>query len=863
MTPERWEQIEGIFTSALEQPAEARERFVAHACDGDEDLGREVMSLLNSADSAGDYFADLAGRAGVPTVDESESDGLQGRRVGKYRLVQLIGRGGMGAVYLAERDDQQFEMQTALKILPVGLESEEARLRFLSERQILARLQHPSIAQLLDGGVTDDGTPYYVMEHVEGLPIDEYCDSRALTVDERLEIFLQVCEAVQHAHQNLTVHRDLKPGNILVTESGQVKLLDFGIARVLDPGQDGVAALTQTRRARPMTLAYASPEQVRGETVTTASDVYALGIILYRLLAGRHPHRLPFTSPTDAERIICEEQPAAPSVALRQAAEQSVAAGSSLDRATHGSGQLRQTSVRKLIRQLSGDLDTIVMMALRKEPERRYTSVSQLIDDIHRYLAGLPVSAQKDTLGYRASHFVRRNKVAVAVATAFLVMLIALVGISLRFAATSAAQSRAIAREAETTAQVSAFLVDLFKTADPLEGFGDTVRVRTILDRGAGYIDEALQGQPEIRARLTSVLGKVYGNLGLYDDAFELHQQALDLQRQLHGGANLEVAEGLYQMAETQRSRRNFTAAESLYVAALDLRRRLNDGPVSVADALRGLALTMRELGKPDSAELLTREVLQIRTEMLGEAHFQTVAAHLDLAYVLRAKGELDSAEAMYLSVIPRLRTHGDSGRILLGSAYNNLGFLYRSKEQFAEAERWYREALPLERARGREPNLFVLLNNLAGVLYQQGKYVETEEVLGERLAVAQAHWPAGNWRIGNAYSSLGDLFLMLGDTARAEPFVRQRVEIYASALGADHGWTAHAKAVLGSCLTSLQRYAEAERLLLEGYTSLRAASGLGDRYTQDAVTRLVTLYRAWGRDEAAERYRELLQSGN
>jgi serine/threonine-protein kinase len=858
MTPERWEQIEAIFASALEQPAEARERFVAESCDGDDDLGREVTSLLSSAESAGDYFADLAGRAGVPTLDESEPDDLQGRRVGKYRLVRLIGRGGMGAVYLAERDDQQFEMQTALKLLPVGLESQEARLRFLSERQILARLQHPSIAQLLDGGVTDDGTPYYVMEHVEGSPIDAYCDTRELGVNQRLEIFLQVCEAVQHAHQNLIVHRDLKPGNILVTESGQVKLLDFGIARVLDPSQQGETPLTQTQRARPMTLAYASPEQVRGEIVTTASDVYAMGIILYKLLAGRHPHRLPFTSPTDAERVICEEQPAPPSVALRQVEEETVAAGSRSTHEAARSDHSRQASVRRLIRQISGDLDTIVMMALRKEPERRYTSVSQFAEDIHRYLVGLPVSAQKDTLRYRASRFVSRNRVAVGVALAFATMLVALVGISLRFAVTSAAQSRAVTREAETTEQVSSFLVDLFKTADPVEGFGDTVRVRTILDRGAGYIDEALQGQPEIRARLMSVLGRVYGNLGLHDEALGLQQQVVDLQRQLHGGEHLSVAEGLYQLAGTQRSRRNFTAAESLYVEALELRRRLNADRVSVSDVLLGLALSLRELGKVDSAELLTREVLAIRTEVLGEAHFQTVAAHLDLAYVLRAKGELDSAEAMYLSVIPLLRAHGDSGRLLLGNAYNNLGFLYRSKKQFAEAERWYREAVPLERVRGREPNLVILLNNLAGVLYQQGKYAEAEEALRERLAVAEAHWPAGDWRIGNAHSSLGDLFMMLGDTTQAEAFVRKRVEIYASALGPDHGWTAHAQAVLGSCLTGLRRYPEAERLLLTGYSSLRAGSGLEDRYTQDAVTRLITLYRAWGRDDDAERYRQL-----
>ncbi len=858
MTPERWQQIETLFAAALEQPAGARQQFVAEACRDDEELEREVTSLLTSADSAGDYFVDLADRAGVPSVDAASPDRLAGKRIGNYRLVQLIGRGGMGAVYLAERNDRQFEMQTALKLLPVGLESEDARLRFLSERQILARLKHPSIAQLLDGGVTDDGTPYYVMEHVEGSPIDEYCDGRGLTVNRRLEIFLSVCEAVLHAHRNLIVHRDLKPANILVTEQGQVKLLDFGIARVLDPDQDGGTGLTQTRRARPMTMAYASPEQVRGEIVTTASDVYALGILLYKLLAGRHPYRLPFTSPTDAERIICREKPLPPSAATRQVAAAQAGVEGSL--APNLAARSRRLSDRKLARELSGDLDTIVMMALRKEPERRYASVAQFADDIHRYLAGLPVSAQRDTLRYRASRFVSRNKVPVTVAAVFAAMLVALVAISLRFAVTTATQSRAIALEAETTAQVATFLVDLFKTADPVEGLGDTVRVRTVLDRGTERVDEVLVAQPEVRARMLDVIGRVYVNLGLYDAALDLHRRSVDLQRHLHGDSHPEVASSLEQLALTQRLRRNFEAAEPLYTEALDIRRRVNDDPAHVADALQGLALTLRDLGRADSAEALIREVLDLRTKTFGAAHFQTVAARHDLAFVLRAKGDLDTAEATYLSVIPQLRMHGDSGRRLLGSAFNNLAFLYSRKQQPAEAERWYREALPLERVSGSEPNLVTLLNNLAGVLHVQGKDAEAEAVLKERLTICQEHWPSGDWRIGEAHAALRNLFLMVGDTVKAEPFARRTAEIYETALGADHGWTAHARAVLGTCLTAFGQFTEAERLLLDGYGTLQTRSGLEDRYTQDVLTRLVTLYRAWGRDDLAERYQASLQ---
>ena len=291
MTPERWKEIELVFSGAFELEGGERDRFVEEHCTGDPELQREVEGLLASLDSAGEYFEELASRIGVPIDPETYAERLVGKRVGNYRLVNLIGRGGMGAVYVAERDDEQFQMKAALKLLPMGLDSDESRRRFLAERQILARLEHPNIARLVDGGVTEDGTPYFVMEHVEGTPIDEYCDTHRLSIPQRLELFLKVCEAVQHAHQNLVVHRDLKPSNILVTESGVVKLLDFGIARVLDSDESG-AQTTMTRRTRPMTIAYASPEQILGSSVTTVSDVYTLGVLLYVVLTGRHPYRL-------------------------------------------------------------------------------------------------------------------------------------------------------------------------------------------------------------------------------------------------------------------------------------------------------------------------------------------------------------------------------------------------------------------------------------------------------------------------------------------------------------------------------------------------------------------------------------------
>ncbi len=486
MTPERWQEIELVFSGAFELEGGERDRYVEEQCTRDPELQREVKALLASLDTAGEYFEELAGRIGVPTDPDTHTERLVGKRIGNYRLVDLIGRGGMGAVYLAERDDEQFQMKAALKLLPMGLDSDESRRRFLAERQILARLEHPNIARLVDGGVTEDRTPYFVMELVEGTPIDEYCDTHQLTIPRRLALFLKVCDAVQHAHQNLVVHRDLKPSNILATESGEVKLLDFGIARVLDSDGTGTQT-TMTRRARPMTIAYASPEQVLGSSVTTVSDVYALGVLLYTLLTGRHPYKLSSKSLMEVEQIICEQEPERPSDAVFRTEPST----------PEDIGRHRSTTPQRLRRDLAGDLDTIVLTALRKEPERRYASVSQFADDLRRYQTGLPVTAHKDSLRYRTSRFVRRHKVGVTAGAAVTLMLAGFVGVSFRFALTTAAQSREITREAETAEQVSSFLVDLFEVSNPGQGTGDTVTARAILERGAASINERLTDQPD------------------------------------------------------------------------------------------------------------------------------------------------------------------------------------------------------------------------------------------------------------------------------------------------------------------------------------------------------------------------------
>jgi serine/threonine protein kinase len=415
MTPDQWRQIEVIFHAAVDRAPDERAAFLDHAGAGDPELRQEVESLL-AQEGLGTRLAAAVSDAAKSLATATSEDRV-GQRIGPYRVTGIVGQGGMGAVYQAVRDDDQYRKQVAIKLVKRGLDTEFILSRFRHERQILASLEHPHIARLLDGGTTDDGLPYLVMEYIEGRPITDYGSANKLSLTERLKLFRLVCSAVQYAHQNLVVHRDLKPSNILVTPDGTPKLLDFGIAKLLNP-DTSPEGMSQTQTALMMlTPDYASPEQVRGEPVTTATDVYSLGVVLYELLTGQRPHHFKSYSPVEIERVITQSEPERPSVAVSGIREQ----GSGVRDTTDDGRRTRD----RLARQLRGDLDNIVLMALRKEPERRYSSVEQLSEDIRRHLDGRPVIARKDTVGYRAGKFIQRHKLGLA---AVALVILSLVG---------------------------------------------------------------------------------------------------------------------------------------------------------------------------------------------------------------------------------------------------------------------------------------------------------------------------------------------------------------------------------------------------------------------------------------------------
>ncbi|HEX6049051.1 MAG TPA: serine/threonine-protein kinase, partial [Gemmatimonadaceae bacterium] len=633
-----------MFEDALDLPTAAREAWLAARCGADTSLRAEVDALL-AAHARTDGILD---RPPLVAGGTGEVDPVRDRRIGPYRVIRELGRGGMGVVYLAERADGEFRRHVAIKLLRDSPDADELHRRFLAERQILASLGHANIAQLLDGGTTDGQLPYLVMEYVDGVPITTYCDTHRLDVHARLRLFMDVCEAVHAAHQNLIIHRDIKPGNVLVVESGQVKLLDFGIAKLVSDAA-GALDTPNTRPAfRVMTPEYASPEQVRGEPLTTASDVYALGVVLYELLTGRRPYEFRTYAPRELQELVCERAHDPPSVAITRGER------SSGEPAAHGDAlaAARGVSVERLRRQLQGDLDAIVMMALRKEPRARYGSAELLREDIARCLDEMPVVAQRQSRAYHVRKFVARHRVAVAASLLAAGSLAVVTGVAMRQAATASRErdraTAALERVEQTlqeSEEMAGFLVGLFdvNALAPLGGLPGPMD--DLLRRGALQI-ERFYSQPLAQARMLDAMGRVYRAVGRFPDARIALERSLVLRRANGGARTAEAATTMVQLADVLRLQGLYPAAESLSHAALALRRDvLGEGHPTNADVIAQLAGLAVYRGALAEAESLARDALALRRATL-EPDDPRIGGGLELlSATLRRRGERVEAE--------------------------------------------------------------------------------------------------------------------------------------------------------------------------------------------------------------------------
>lgn len=818
----RWQAVSSCLDRAFDMTDDERGAWLTSLRAENPDLATEVAALLEEhrALSREGFLEDEALR---PPAQAS----LAGQKIGAWTLVSPIGQGGMGSVWLARRSDGRFEGQAAVKLLNVSLVGRAGETRFEREGNFLARLTHPNIARLVDAGVSSIGQPYLVLEHIPGAPIDRWCDEHALGVDARLRLFLDVLAAVAHAHANLIVHRDIKPSNVLVATDGQVKLLDFGIAKLLEEeGAEGeVTALTRDGE-RALTPAYAAPEQVTGGPITTATDVYALGTLLYVLLAGRHPAEESLGSTAALVKAIVDTQP-------RRLSDAAV-------------------ETRRLHK---GDLDTIVAKALKKGPAQRYASVTDLADEVRRYLHHEPIRARPDTLAYRGTRFVQRNTRGVVSAAAVVLLLAGLTGF---YTARVAAERDRARLEAQKAAKVSEFLAGLFTGADPFATQGaKDLTVRSLLDAGAARVQKELAGQPEVKAEMLSVMGRTYQRLGEPDKAQPLLEEALALRRHVLGPLNAEVAESLNDLGVLRREKGDMASAEPLLVEALAIRRKVL-GPEhrDVAATLVELGRLYGDQGSDQRAEPLYREALAIRRKALGDEDHDTATSMNELALLLWHKGDLAGAEGLFRQCLAINRKTLGENHPDVSTSLNNLALVVGDRGDFAAAEALSRQSLAIARKTlgDKHPTVGIKLNNLYWPLLHEGKYDEAAAVLREALQIATAAFGDQHPSVANYKVNLARVELAQKHAAAAEPLLRQALQIRRRTYPEGDWRIAATKSVLGEALTSLGRYDEAQRLLLEAKGILKDGPGPEGREAKSTADRLGALHTALSRGSPKRR---------
>lgn len=871
MNADRWDRLQTLFHAAADLTPASRRAFLQRACGEDSDLLTAVLALLDE-DARGGSPLDRT-RAGLArqVLLAAGTDIPAASRIGPYTLTSCLGEGGMGVVYLAQRAD--LDTHVAIKILRDGWVSPSRRERFASEQRTLARLNHQSIARIYDADTLPDGTPWFAMEYVDGLPITEYCTQEAVPLPTRLQLFRQVCEAVQYAHRHLIVHRDIKPSNVLVSHEQQVKLLDFGIARQLE-SQD--AALDRTRTVLPlMTPAYAAPEQIRGEPTGIHTDVYALGVLLYELLTGRRPFDLSDRTPGEAEAIITRQQPEKPSTACRRPG---------------GGVSASRSSWR--------DLDVLCLTAMRKDPQRRYATVDALVRDLHHYTRREPLEARRESLSSRADKFIRRNWRLLSSAASVAALLAGVIAFSTVHL--ERARREAVA-EAARTQRIQQYMLSLFTAGEQHDAPAADLRVLTLLERGvrdAGRLDS----DPVVQAELYHTLGTIHRQLGIHDQADALLRTALERRQALHGHRHADVVDslvalGLLRVEQAQLDqaevllREAYRTAHDVLSADHPLRARAtaalgkalrergaydeaiplldeavglySASPTATEDlsaALTALANTHFYAGRTDRAERLYRRTLVISRELHGDRHPSVAHDLLNLGATSSSRGNHAEAERRTREALEILEGWYGRAHPETASALVILGQALRFQDRHDEAAPLLREALVTqERVYGAShPRVAFALNELGGVAQQQQDLDEAEAAYRRALDIYTAVYEGRHPRVGIAMANLAGVYQARSDYTRAEELFRAAMALYAELLPDNHVNLAIARIRLGRTLLAQQRPAEAEVHLRRGYDVVTQRSP-DSAWLRIATEGLANAYETLGQPDKAELFRMTL----
>ena len=853
MDSARWERIQEVFHAAVDLPPGERRRYVESAAGDDRELLADVLAALDEDERGASLLDAGVGQLAAPLLDGARTAIEQIR---PYRLVRVLGEGGMGTVFLAERLD--LGTQAAIKILRDAWLSPSRRRRFAAEQRTLAALNHPGIARLFDAGVLNDGTPWIVMEYVDGVPITDYCQAQQTPRDGRLRLFRAVCDAVHYAHRHLVIHRDLKPSNILVTADGTVKLLDFGIAKQLAE-TDSDIEVTRTGM-RPMTPAYAAPEQLRGEPIGVHTDVYSLGALLYELLAGRRPFDFTPQMSADAIAAMLDKEPALPSGARKRT-----------------------------------DLDVLALTALRADPARRYASVEALIRDVEHFQHGQPLEARADALGYRVAKFARRHWRPLTAAAVTLAMVIGVVTFyTIRLAV---ARDTAVL-QATRAERVQELLLGLFTGGDASAAPAEDLRVVTLIDRGVQEAD-ALRGEPVVRAEMYATLGTIYRRLGDFAKADHLLTKALDERHRISAPGSADEADVFLRKALLRSDQAQFDEAEKLARQGLESLQRVDPSSAAVAKAYTTLGEILIERGQYADAVKALDESIRLHTALgVEDADYATTLRQQVNAYFYM--GKLDVADETGRRTLQMTRRVSGERHALVAEDLINLGAIETERGKYADAERYYREALAIteswfgrdhyqtasnltqlgrslvyqkrfdeasvilqralaiqERVFGPDhPRVASAVNDLGNIAVQTGRLDEAEAAFTRMGNIYRKTYGAKHFLIATATSNLGGVFVARKDYKRAEALYRQAVAMYSDTQSPEHLNTGIARIKLGRALLRQERYAEAEAELLAGHGIVSRQTSRPVSWLKAAQDDLVALYNATNRPGEAAKYR-------